>query len=101
MKLKSVVLFCLPLYTFTILFSLLLLTKQKNDFLEQYFILNDNLNECISIVAVSKHGIIQFSSIEEEEIKLGDLFPFLSCRYNESRDYRNYLQIDKNDRLIF
>lgn len=66
-KLNSVVSFCLPLYTLTILFSLFLLTKQKDDFLEQYFILNDNSNDCVSMVTVSEHGIIQFSSMEEKK----------------------------------
>lgn len=100
-KLNSVVSFCLPLYTLTILFSLFLLTKQKDDFLEQHFILNDNSNDCVSMVTVSEHGIIQFSSMEEEKSELGDLFPFLSCRDNGPRDYRNYLQNDKEERLTF
>lgn len=100
-SLTSVISFYLPLYIFTILFGLFALIKQEDEFFGQHYILNDNTNDCVSMVTVSEYGIIQFSSIKEEKDELGDLFSYLSCRENGPKDYRNYLKENENKKLTF
>lgn len=100
-NLNSVISFSLPMYTLTILFFAFTLTKQKESFLEQPYMLQDNVNDCVSMVTVSEYGVIQLSSIEEEEKALGDLYIYLSCRDRGPKDYRNYLGDNKAERLTF
>lgn len=89
------------MYTFTILLFAFTLTKQEESFLKQPYMLKDNINDCVTIVTVSEHSVIQLSSIKDEEKALGDLYIYLSCRNRRPKDYRNYLSDNKAQKLIF